>query len=53
MINRPTPALALGLLLGILLAVLGFQSISIGLLGELIIYTHARGMRTYRIAEEL
>lgn len=41
------------LLLGILLAVLGFQSISIGLLGELIIYTHARGMRTYRIAEEL
>ncbi len=41
------------LLLGILLAVLGFQSISIGLLGELIIYTHARKMRTYRIAEEL
>ena len=41
------------LLLGILLAVLGFQSISIGLLGELIIYTHAREMRTYRIAEEL
>ena len=41
------------LLLGILLAVLGFQSISIGLLGELIIYTHAREIRTYRIAEEL
>ena len=41
------------LLLGILLAVLGFQSISIGLLGELIIYTHARKMSTYRIAEEL
>ncbi len=41
------------LLLGILMAVLGFQSISIGLLGELIIYTHARKMRTYRIAEEL
>jgi len=40
------------LLLGILLAVLGFQSISMGLLGELIIYTHARKMRTYRIAEE-
>lgn len=41
------------LLLGILLGVLGFQSISMGLLGELIIYTHARKMRTYRIAEEL
>lgn len=41
------------LLLGILMAVLGFQSISMGLLGELIIYTHARKMRTYRIAEEL
>ena len=40
------------LLLGILLVVLGFQSISMGLLGELIIYTHARKMRTYRIAEE-
>ena len=40
------------LLLGILMAVLGFQSISMGLLGELIIYTHARKMRTYRIAQE-
>lgn len=39
------------LLLGILLMVLGVQSISIGLLGEIIIFTHARQIKGYRISE--
>jgi glycosyltransferase involved in cell wall biosynthesis len=39
------------LLLGVLLVVLGIQTLSIGLIGEIIIFTHARGMRHYRIAE--
>lgn len=43
--NRPL------LLLGVLLAVLGFQTISIGLIGEIIIFTHAREMPEYRVAE--
>jgi hypothetical protein len=33
--------------------VLGVQSISIGLLGEIIIFTHARRMSEYRVAETL
>jgi glycosyltransferase involved in cell wall biosynthesis len=41
------------LLLGVLLMVLGVQSISIGLLGEIIIFTHARRVSEYRIAEIL
>lgn len=39
------------LLLGILLIVLGVQSLSIGLLGEIIILTHARKVLEYRVAE--
>jgi len=41
------------LLLGLLLLVVGVQSISLGLLGEIIIFTHARRMTEYRIAEIL
>lgn len=41
------------LLLGLLLVVTGIQSISIGLLGELIIFAHGRSRRSYRIAEVL
>lgn len=39
------------LLLGVLLVVLGIQTLSIGLIGEIIIFTHAREMRHYRVAE--
>lgn len=39
------------LLLGVLLIVLGIQTLSIGLIGEIIIFTHASSMRHYRIAE--
>ncbi len=39
------------LLLGLLLVVLGVQSLSIGLLGELVIFTRARRTRPYRVAE--
>ena len=39
------------LLLGVLLMVLGVQTLSLGLLGEMIIFTHARNVRDYRIAE--
>jgi glycosyltransferase involved in cell wall biosynthesis len=45
--NRPL------LLLGVLLMVLGVQTLSIGLLGEIIIFTHARDIREYQIAEIL
>jgi hypothetical protein len=41
------------LLLGVLLTVLGVQSISIGLLGEIIIFTHARRLRSYRVLREV
>lgn len=41
------------LLLGILLMVMGTQFISIGLLGELITHTHARGRDEYRIRNKL
>ncbi|MBN2492818.1 MAG: glycosyltransferase [Planctomycetes bacterium] len=41
------------LLFGTLLLVLGFQTLSIGLLGEIIIYLHARKIREYVIDEEL
>ncbi|MDZ7372493.1 MAG: glycosyltransferase [candidate division KSB1 bacterium] len=37
------------LLLGVLLLVIGIQMISIGLLGEMIIFTHARDIREYSI----
>jgi len=39
------------LLLSSLLVVLGLQLFSLGLLGELIIFTHARSIREYKIAE--
>jgi glycosyltransferase involved in cell wall biosynthesis len=39
------------LLLASLLAVLGLQLFAIGLLGELIIFTHARGIKDYQVAE--
>lgn len=39
------------LLLGVLLMVLGIQLLSIGLIGEIIVFTHARKIREYRIAE--
>jgi hypothetical protein len=37
------------LLFGVLLIVLGIQSVSLGLLGEIIIFTHARQIRGYRV----
>jgi glycosyltransferase involved in cell wall biosynthesis len=40
------------LLLGILLIVVGVQIASIGLLGELMIFTHARDLKDYVIEEE-
>ena len=45
--NRPL------LILGVLLIVLGIQLFSIGLLGEIIIFTHARGLKDYQIRELL
>ncbi len=39
------------LLLGLLLMVLGIQIASLGLLGELIIFTHARDIKEYHIGE--
>ena len=39
------------LLLGVLLMVLGVQMLSLGLLGEIIIFTHARSIRDYQVAE--
>lgn len=45
--NRPL------LVLGVLLMVVGVQSFSIGLLGELIIFTHAREVKEYQINEVL
>ncbi len=41
------------LLFGVLLMVLGVQTLSIGLIGEIIIYTHAREMKEYSIEEFL
>ncbi len=43
--NRPL------LLLGVLLIVLGIQILSLGLIGEIIIFTHARAIRDYRVIE--
>lgn len=37
------------LLLGVLLVVLGIQTLSLGLIGEIIIFTHARKIRDYRV----
>ncbi len=39
------------LLLGVLLMVLGVQTLSLGLIGEIIIFTHARSVRDYQVAE--
>jgi hypothetical protein len=39
------------LLLGVLLMVLGVQTLSLGLVGEIIIFTHARNVRDYQVAE--
>jgi glycosyltransferase involved in cell wall biosynthesis len=39
------------LLLGVLLMVLGVQTLSLGLVGEIIIFTHARNIRDYQVAE--
>jgi len=41
--NRPA------LLLSSLLVVLGLQLFALGLLGELIIFTHARGLKDYQV----
>lgn len=41
------------LLLGVLLMVLGIQTGSIGLLGEMIIFTHARKMKDYAVGKFL
>ena len=41
------------LILGVLLMVVGVQLFSIGLLGELIIFTHAREVKDYQIKEVL
>jgi glycosyltransferase involved in cell wall biosynthesis len=45
--NRPI------LLLGVLVMVLGIQIMSIGLLGEIIIFTHAKEIKDYQIEEIL
>ncbi len=39
------------LVLGVLLMVMGIQMISIGLLGEIIIFTHARGIKEHRVED--
>ncbi len=39
------------LLLGVLLMVLGIQTLSLGLIGEIIIFTHARSLRDYQVEE--
>ena len=39
------------LLLSSLLVVLGMQLFALGLLGELIIFTHARGLKDYQVEE--
>ncbi len=41
------------LLLGVLLMVLAVQTLSLGLVGEIIIFTHARNIREYQVAEIL
>jgi hypothetical protein len=38
------------LLLGVLLMVLGVQTFSLGLVSEILIFTHARNLRVYRLA---
>jgi len=41
------------LILGVLLLVLGVQLFSIGLLGEIIIFTHAQDVKDYQVSELL
>ena len=38
--------------LGVLLIVVGIQVASVGLLGELMVFTHARDLKDYVIQEE-
>jgi hypothetical protein len=39
------------LLLGTLLIVLGIQTFSLGLIGEIIIFTHARKIRDFHVGQ--
>ncbi len=41
------------LLLGVILMVLGIQTLSIGLIGEIIIFTHAKSIKEYKVEEYL
>ncbi len=41
------------LLLGVVLMVLGIQTLSIGLIGEMIIFTHAKSVKEYKVEEYL
>jgi len=41
------------LILGVLLIVLGIQTISLGLIGEIIIFTHARTLKEYQVDQFL
>lgn len=41
------------LLLGVILMVLGVQTLSIGLIGEIIIFTHAKNIKEYKVEEYL
>lgn len=41
------------LLLGVLMVVIGLQLFALGLLGELIIFTHARELKDYTVAEQV
>ena len=41
------------LVLGVLLMVLGVQLLSIGLIGEIVIFTHAREIKDYRVKETM
>jgi hypothetical protein len=39
------------LLLGVLLIVLGVQVVALGLIGEIVVYTHARDIKEYAVEE--
>ena len=39
------------LILGVLLIVLGIQLLSIGMVGEIVVFTHSRQVMLYRVAE--
>jgi hypothetical protein len=40
------------MVLGVMLVVLGFQSIALGLIGEIVVHLHAPSRRPYRLAEQ-